>query len=452
MNLAEAFKAFPDIARPIVIKSDLLRLGVRFGEAARANFRDRDDILFKGSRLFGSDRGALTFERAKLPHQFYLEDGTPRGTLVQTRVWEQSPYVIDHVEDKFTLFWNGGPLMNVWFQPRPKYYERTIDGIPMREIVFATGDKLFLPANRFCEYFVKGKQCLYCDLTPFAQALKKEGEPMVLRKAAEQAAVVLEVGFHDPSFRHLTISGGTFFTKYQGKTELEWYTGLLDSIRARLKMWYPTCFQLAAQDDEGWRRVKETGVPSIGPNIEVWDQRLFEIVCPGKAEYVGYDQWIRRTVRAVDFWGAGNVNPSFVLGVEMAQPFGFKTVAEAVKSTLSGYDFLMANGVLPRQGEFWCVVSDSSLAGSEPPPLEYFLRIGMGYLELREKHGFACPPAAICRSCGLHGTEYDFEYWHGNGPSSRKAESGPPVAAPSTGAPRCPGAPVKGAATGGPES
>ncbi|MBI4333556.1 MAG: hypothetical protein HY673_20020 [Chloroflexi bacterium] len=422
MNLVQAFKVFPDVAPSIIVKSDLLRLGVRFGEAARANFRDREDLLFKGSRLFGSDRGELTFQRLKLPAICYLEDGTRQGTMVQTRIYGESPYLIDLVDGEFKLFWNDEDLMKVRFQPVPEYYERKIDGVPMREIVFCAGDLLFLPANRFCEYFARDRQCLYCDLTPFAHALKKEGEPMVLRKKAEQAALVLEVGLHEANFRHIFITGGTFFTRYQGKTELEWYIELLNTIRERLRLWYPTSFQLSAQDDEGWKRVRETGVPTIEPNIEVWDKRLFEIICPGKAEHVGYDQWIRRTVRAVDFWGVGNVNPSFVPGVEMAQPFGFKTVDEAVKSNLSGYDFLMGHGVLPRQGEFWCVVSDSKLAGSEPPPLEYFVRLGIGYLEIREKHGFTCPPPSLCRSCMLHGTEYDFEYWHGSGPASKRAE------------------------------
>ena len=38
----------------------------------------------------------------------------------------------------------------------------------------------------------------------------------------------------------------------------------------------------------------------------------------------------------------GKVQPSFVSGVEMARPHGFKTVDEAVKSTTSGFEYLMS--------------------------------------------------------------------------------------------------------------
>lgn len=422
MDIMQAFDVFSDIAKPIIIKSDTLRLGVRYGESAQANFRQRNDILFKHHRFFGSDRSRTTFESARLPYLFYLEDGTREGTLVQSRFYEKSPYVIDLVDDTFKLFWNSEPLMKVRFPIRPKYYDRKIEGIPMGEIAFASGDMLFVSANRFCEFFSRGKQCLFCDLTTFAEALKKEGGAMVARKKADQVAEVLGIAFHDTSFRHLFVSGGTFLGKYHGKTQVEWYAEILNAIKNQLRVWYPTNFQMGALDDESWRILSDTGVPTIHPDIEVWDKKLFEIICPGKAEYVGYDQWIKRTIRAVDFWGVGNVNPSFVAGVEMAQPFGFKTVDEAVESTCAGYDFFMSNGVLPRMGQFWCVESDSKLAGSEPPPLEYYLRLGKRYTELREKHGFVSPPPALCRSCLIHSTEYDFEYWHGNGPSSRKAE------------------------------
>lgn len=131
-------------------------------------------------------------------------------------------------------------------------------------------------------------------------------------------------------------------------SEVEWYARFLEKIRKGIGCWYTATFQIQALPDEGWKRLYDTGIPSVQPNIEVWDKGLCEIICPGKAKYVGYEEWVKRTVRAVNFWGPGNVNPNFVSGIEMAQPFGFKDVNKAVESTLSGFDFLMSNGVLPR--------------------------------------------------------------------------------------------------------
>ncbi len=422
VDLYDAFEAFPEVDKHIIIKSDVVRLGLRFSERARQAFRESTDINFKGYSIFSYDYEGDSVFTEKIPGCMYLEDGTPDGTCIQIRPSSKSPYLIDVGEDgTFALYRDSETVGILHFDRMPLFYQQTINGIPMQAIIFAASDLLFLTANKHCDFFSKGEQCLFCDLTPHA-LMQKKSETMILRKNAELAAEVLKVALRERRFQHIWISGGTFLRGYEGLSEIEWYARLLETIRERLGHWYTATFQIQALPDEDWKRLHETGIPSIQPNMEVWDKRLFEIICPGKAKYVGYDEWIKRTIRAVDFWGPGNVNPNFVPGVEMAQPFGFKDVDEAVESTLSGFDFLMSNGVLPRQGDFWCVEEGSKLAGQEPPPLEYYIKLGKGYLELREKHGFmSCAPIS-CRFALLHGTEYDFEYWHGNGPRSLKAQ------------------------------
>ena len=105
----------------------------------------------------------------------------------------------------------------------------------------------------------------------------------------------------------------------------------------------------------------------------------------------------------------------------MARPFEFEKYEDAVKSTLGGYDFLMGNGVLPRQGGFWCIEPHSKLSGQRPAPLEYYLELGREYMGLRYKHGFENLYTTQCRHCLCHGTECDFEYFHGHSIASREA-------------------------------
>ena len=71
------------------------------------------------------------------------------------------------------------------------------------------------------------------------------------------------------------------------------------------------------------QRFHDYGVQIYHPNYEVWDQRLFELYCPGKERYVGRDEWHRRILDSAEVFGARNVIPNFVAGVEMAEPFGF---------------------------------------------------------------------------------------------------------------------------------
>jgi hypothetical protein len=426
MELLEAFQTYPGVERTIIVKSDLLRLGARLSPAALAQARRNPNLRIKEYGIFSYDsapRSAVA--RDAYPAGIFLRDGTPDGTPVQLRMAENTPYLIDCRDGRLPIFWNDQEVSEVLeFEEQAGYYNRLFpDGTPYQAYVFSVGrDHLQITANKHCDYFSRDRQCLFCDLTPFAAAQQKGGEKMVLRKQAEKVAEVLYTGFQEKRFRHLLINGGTFLTPYQSKSELAWYTDFLETIRQRLWTWYPTCLQISAQDDEGWKRVRETGISCIEPNIEVWGEKLFSVVCPGKQQAFGFDTWVRRTINAVKYFGRGNVNPSFVAGVEMAQPFGFGDYRAAVKHTLAGHDFLMREGVLPRQGGFWCIESGSKLAGNTPPPLEFYLELGLGYLELRQKHSFDQLFACHCRHCLNHGTEFDFEYFHGRSPASRRAE------------------------------
>jgi hypothetical protein len=426
MNLFEAFKAYPDIEKTIIVKSDMLRLGARISPAALAEARKNPQLRIKEYGIFSYDSSRKSATAGDLfPGGIFLRDGTADGTPVQLRKAENTPYLIDIQDGNFLVKWNNEKVAEILqFEEQANYYNRLFeDGTPYQAYVFSVGrDHLQVTANKHCDYFSQDQQCLFCELTPFSAVQKKGGEKLVLRKQAEKVADVLYAGFQEKRFRHMLLNGGTLLSPYQGKNEIEWYADFLNTIRERLYTWFPSCLQISALDDEGWKRIHDTGIPCIQPNIEVWGKELFARVCPGKQAAFGYETWVKRVINAVKYWGRGNVNPSFVAGVEMAQPFGFKDYREAVKHTLAGHDFLMGNGVLPRQGGFWCIEAGSKLAGNSPPPLEFYLELGRGYLELRNKHGFERLFNCHCRHCLNHGTEFDFEYFHGHSMASREAE------------------------------
>jgi len=60
------------------------------------------------------------------------------------------------------------------------------------------------------------------------------------------------------------------------------------------------------------RRLRDCGVQIYHPNYEIWDRRLFEILCAGKARFVGHDEWVRRILGAAELFGPANVIPNFV--------------------------------------------------------------------------------------------------------------------------------------------
>lgn len=55
MNLGGAFEAYSDIAKPIILKSDMLRLGLQFTQAALDEAKKIERIRWKGYSLFSYD-------------------------------------------------------------------------------------------------------------------------------------------------------------------------------------------------------------------------------------------------------------------------------------------------------------------------------------------------------------------------------------------------------------
>lgn len=423
MRMEDLYKQFTDVHPNIVLKTDVLRQGLKVSEKAQEEFNQRDDILWRGFHIFSYDSGKPTVYKDKIPMGVHLSD----GCNIQIRTNEESPYTLDFVNSEFRLTENGEKIAGgLYFDPKPKWYDmRFENGLPVAAVVQGfSGEYMFMTINRFCELWIKDNQCLFCDINATFKAQRDGEEDVVARLTPEVLADAVKIAVEvDSRYRTaIIITGGTILGTYKGQTEIDFYCSRLNAIRKKLQTWIPSTFQIDPQDDEGWKRLHDTGIGSIQTNIEVWDEKLFAWICPGKDKLIGRENWIKKTIRGVDFWGWGMMQPNFVIGVEMAEPHGFKDVGSAVKSTAGGWDFLMRNGVLPRYNQ-WTIESGSAFAKQQRPPLEYFIEVQKAYTELRWKHNFDPPfPSTFGRTAYLLACLYDFEYYHGTGILSKQKQ------------------------------
>jgi biotin synthase-related radical SAM superfamily protein len=134
--------------------------------------------------------------------------------------------------------------------------------------------------------------------------------------------------------------------------------------------------------------------------LEVLTERLFEWICPGKAEWVGYREWKRRLIAAVDIFGRGNVGTGIVGGVETATPLGFANEEDALKSTLDEAEDLASHGVTTVY-IVWVPRPDSQFRNQKAPSLEYFVKLAKGLHDLRVHYGLGVDFDDY-RRCGNH--------------------------------------------------
>ena len=143
-------------------------------------------------------------------------------------------------------------------------------------------------------------------------------------RSVEEILEALEIiASTDSESKAYTVTGGSITGKLDGRSEVEFYVRYPEAIEKRFPgRWISKVVVQALPKDEV-QRFQDAGVQIYHPNYEIWDERLFEIFCAGKARYIGREEWIRRILDAADVFGPENVIPNFVAGVEMAGRHGF---------------------------------------------------------------------------------------------------------------------------------
>ena len=404
-ELERQFERHPTLPREAVIKADLLRRGLSFDRAALVPTAARHDAEHqpKSYFIFSFDMVPQAeldeTSRWKAPEEIALDGGAYalRRTIVSVRLNPRSPYRVVVRDGARELQADGEPLAGVSLRDMPAYYRAQLpDGRPVAEIAptIEWGYLLYLTVFRVCQYWGAKEECQFCDINNNYRQQIRQGRPYTgVKEVADVVAALEVVDASDSPSRAYTLTGGSVTSTLQGKSEVEFYAQYVEAIERRFPGRWISKVVTQAWPADDVRRLKAAGAQIYHPNYEVWDAELFPQICPGKMRYVGRDEWIRRIVDAADVFGPANVIPNFVGGVEMARPYGFTDVEQAVASTREGLEFFNSKGITPRFTT-WCPEPMTPLGDANPDgaPLEYHLRLLETFREVLQKYGLQPPP------------------------------------------------------------
>lgn len=399
-DLQQFERKYTNLPFEAILKQDILRLGLNFDGKALAGleFKTKDYFIFTFDHVPLAEQSEEI--RFRAPEEIRMKGGPFQlaNTIVSVRIDPASPYRVAVGENGPSLFLEGQHLADVEFPPIPGWYnQKTSTGKTPGEIapIIEWGYLIYLTVFRNCQYFGKDEECAFCDINHNWRQQRMQGRPYTGIKPIEDILEVLSfIDEQDSIAKCYTITGGSIVTEIQKKKETDFYYQYVEAIEKKFPgRWMAKMVVQAWEKEELWR-FKDVGVKVYHPNYEVWDKDLFYKLCPGKTRFIGRDNWIRRIVEAVDVFGPSCVIPNFVGGVELSKPYGFKTVAEAVKSTAEGLDYFMSHGVVPRFTT-WCPEPYTTLSTLEPqpkPPLVYFLELLSEWKQIFEKYKLPTPP------------------------------------------------------------
>ncbi len=396
---------FPRIPREAVLKEDLLRTGIAFDDSALSENLD-GEVKPKSYFIFSFDQKPLAelgeAARRRPPEEIALSRGQYelRRTIVSVRVNPDSPYrAARDGQGDLRLSLDGREIAEIALPPMPEYYRHALaNGKTVMETAptIQWGYLIYLTVLRLCQYFGAHEECGFCDINHNWRQHKNEGRPYTGVKPVADVLEALElIDRYDTAraSKAYTLTGGSVTSTVDGLAEADFYGRYAQAIEERFpKRWLGKVVAQALPREEV-QRYKDYGITIYHPNYEVWDKRLFSLISPGKQRYVGREEWHRRIFDAAEVFGTRYVIPNFVAGVELAKPYGFETVDEAIASTTEGLDYFMSRGITPRFTT-WCPEPTTPLGRDNPDgaPLEYHIRLLEAYRETLEKHGLRPPP------------------------------------------------------------
>jgi hypothetical protein len=396
---------FPHIPREAVLKEDVLRAGIAFDAAALTENLE-GEVKPKSYFIFSFDQKPLDelgeAATRRPPEEVALTRGPYelRRTIVSVRVNPDSPYRVARDEEgTLRLSLESRGIAEVALPPMPEYYRhRLANGKTVMETAptIQWGYLIYLTVLRLCQYFGAKEECGFCDINHNWRQHRKAGRPYTGIKPVEdvlEALAIIDRYDSDKASKAYTLTGGSITSTVDSLREADFYGRYAQAIEERFPgRWIGKVVAQALPRDDV-ERYKDYGIRIYHPNYEVWDKRLFSLVSPGKERYVGREEWHRRIFDAAEVFGHRYVIPNFVAGIEMAKPFGFPTVDQAIASTTEGLDYFMSHGITPRFTT-WCPEPTTPLGRDNPAgaPLEYHVRLLEAYRETLEKHGLEPPP------------------------------------------------------------
>jgi Radical SAM superfamily len=298
------------------LKAEILVEGIRATPAALAEMGKQYKEQNHG--LFGWD-----FEdhvETVLPDDFVLPD----GTVVQFRKNSKSPFDVVLRGDTLVILKGNEEKCAAQWISRPTYYGRvTNSGNKMVKVGQVGGeDCLFFCYQNYCSHFSKNEQCLFCNLVSTSDTYQS----VMKKKNADDIGEVAKDAFAEGKVKHVLLTGGCF----SHEKEIAVVSDILRSIREHTGMdRIPGTVLPSPAKGDDIKRYHDTGIGAIGFSMEIWDERMYRAICPGKSSETSHDEFVSSIETAVRIFGEGNVYAVFVMGIESKKTFleGVRTIS-----------------------------------------------------------------------------------------------------------------------------
>ncbi len=403
----------PELGHSPALKTEIMFEGIRYSsalaEAATHSLPNYYPYRFKKGEHDPTGSG-----KAIIPYLMYTQD----NTLIRVMGNGDSPWSVEGSQKSGYQLRNdkNGLARSISFEPQLSWLsETTTDGFPMAQAGVSTHrDMLVINVAPGCEYFLKkhdgrSMRCTFCsygapdDRTAHLGQVTGQVEipPLTLQRMAEAMTAVMA----ETEIRHIYLVGGSLTDP---RLEGERFLQLARAVQDNNPDGIPVCLGSAALPlDMLQQFYDEKLVDAVCFNLEIWSEKLFAQVCPGKNRYVGYNDWIAALEFAVTLWGRGRVYSAMVAGVELEPEYDMKW-GDAANLAVEGAEDLCSRGIIPVYSLHW-PAGGKERADYQSRLRSFFEQLALGYQEVRQRYELQVWDGFMCHRCAYMQLECDID-------------------------------------------
>jgi pyruvate-formate lyase-activating enzyme len=290
------------------------------------------------------------------------------------------------------------PVTQVDFPPATRFYEQqTRGGFPFRMMAVLQGlDVVSFPYLWPCQFALGGQPCHFCYQGNMTLAMRQAGRPLPPIASPNDVAEVVEHCVRHEGIRDVQLTGGSELDSAHGEVPLA--VDILAAIDRRAGLenipGEVYAYTSAPKDPAAVDALFAAGADRVAYDLNVWNEAIFEQVCPGIFRHIGREQQLRALEYAARQHGPNKVCSAFVIGLE------------PIESLLAGAEYVAQRGIVPLFS-VWLPHHRPVRGSTTPPALDYYRRARQGFADLFAKYKLEPPGASglnvcLCRDMLIH--------------------------------------------------
>ena len=281
------------------------------------------DLMLRGIRLPEGVEELCFYGRAGEGVDLILPGGYPVNVPCGEEFTKDSPYELCQKDGRWFIS-DGSDSVEVRPVKRPEFLSRTTsEGTPYSEIAKVHGSYVLVLPKRECVFFEKKVECSYCA----GGYDDGGGKTHRVDEVVEVVAAVLEEGVSE------IIYLSTGFTEDEDGG-IGFLMPYLEAVKKRFNC-LVAVEALPPKSNHWIDQTYAAGADALLYNLEIYDEELFEALCPGRARFIGRRRYLEALRYAAEIFPNGTVASHLIVGLE---PPG---------STCMGIDALTEMGVVP---------------------------------------------------------------------------------------------------------